>query len=225
MSDDALTEHPLHSMWRAMISRCHSPADKDYQWYGGRERRPIRVARKWHGAEGFYRFVEHVGPRPDGHQLDRIDNNKGYQPGNVRWVTSKTNNNNRRDNKMITYRGKTMSASMWADETGIPRQQISNRINRGWSVKDALTIPMKAKAKPLLIDGVSRTATEWAHLTGRKRTTIVNRIRRGMSAREAVFGELERRFDGICPRCVKRPRTDSDHYCAPCRREYMQERV
>lgn len=38
-----------------------------------------------------------VGKRPPGTTLDRIDNNKGYEPGNVRWTTRLVQSRNRRN--------------------------------------------------------------------------------------------------------------------------------
>jgi hypothetical protein len=75
------------------------------------------------------------------------------------------------------------------------------------------------------IDGEKLTITEWAKRSGKKRTTINNRLRKGMSPKEAVFGELARRFDKLCPRCKERPRTEQDHYCAPCRSAYVTDRA
>jgi hypothetical protein len=45
----------------------------------------------------FHRFAEDVGDRPGpGYSLDRIDNEKGYEPNNVRWATAKEQSANRR---------------------------------------------------------------------------------------------------------------------------------
>jgi len=127
-------------MWRGMLRRCYDTENKDYPFYGGRG---IVVHPPWKAS--FVTFADElaadIGERPDGGQMDRIDNARGYEPGNIRWTTSKVNNNNRRDNKVITFRGKTMTAAQWADEVGIPRQQIANRQNRGWSVERTLTEP------------------------------------------------------------------------------------
>ena len=46
----------------------------------------------------FSNFYRDVGDIPfEGAELDRIDNDKGYEPNNVRWVNHKTNSNNRRN--------------------------------------------------------------------------------------------------------------------------------
>jgi hypothetical protein len=47
--------------------------------------------------ESFEQFYAEIGPKPTAaHQLDRIDNDKGYEPGNVRWATKSQNERNRR---------------------------------------------------------------------------------------------------------------------------------
>ena len=208
-----------YQMWAGMVERCHDPEHKDYSYYGARG---ITVHPRWR--DSFEKFatelVAEIGPRPEGHQMDRVDNSKGYRPGNIRFVTAKENANNRRDNKCITHQGETLTAAQWADRTGLPRQQIANRINRGWSAEDALTKPLEEPAEELEIDGERLSVVEWSRRTGRIRTTIHNRIRAGMTPKEAVFGELGRRFDGICPRCRESPRHGKDKYCAPCRRAY-----
>lgn len=213
-----------YTMWTSMNDRCYSPAAKDYRFYGGRG---IKVHPRW--TNSFHRFatelVAEIGPRPEGYQMDRIDGDRDYEPGNIRWVTSKENNNNRRDNKLVTYNGETTTAALWADRTGIPRQQVANRINRGWTPEEALTTPMEERGHDLEIDGETLPLADWARRSGRFHTTIIKRLRRGMSAKEAVFGELKKNSDGICPRCRERQRSEKDHYCAPCRKAYAADRA
>lgn len=76
-----------------MISRCYNPKLRWYVYYGGRG---ITVCDEWR--ESFLAFYTYMGPRPIGHSIDRIDNNKGYEPGNCRWATSQSQIRNRRIN-------------------------------------------------------------------------------------------------------------------------------
>ncbi len=76
------------------IRRCE-PDSKDRADYF---ERGITVCERWRNlAEGIEDFVNHIGKRPSSnHSLDRIDNNRGYEHGNVRWATRKTQLENRR---------------------------------------------------------------------------------------------------------------------------------
>lgn len=48
----------------------------------------------------------------------------------------------------LTFNGKTQSIKAWADEVGLARPALYDRINRhGWSVEEALTIPKGARRK------------------------------------------------------------------------------
>lgn len=66
-----------------MLARCYNPRNQNYKYYGGRG---IRVCDRWTVEGGFKLFVEDVGPRPEGYQLDRINVNGDYHPLNCRWV-------------------------------------------------------------------------------------------------------------------------------------------
>ena len=71
--------------------------------------------------------------------LDRIDNTKNYEPGNVRWAEWSTQQNNRRSNREITFNGETRTLAEWAATTGIGRATIAYRIKHGWSLEEALS--------------------------------------------------------------------------------------
>lgn len=80
-----------YKTWINMISRCYNPKASHYKDYGGRG---IQVCAAWR--ESFITFYQDMGEKPDGLQIDRIDNNGNYEPSNCRWTTSKENNNNKR---------------------------------------------------------------------------------------------------------------------------------
>lgn len=93
------TSHPLYDIYLDMVARCHRTTHARYADYGGRG---VTVCGRWRG--DFWAFVADVGPRPEGvgptgratHTLDRIDNDRGYEPNNVRWATAHEQSQNKR---------------------------------------------------------------------------------------------------------------------------------
>jgi pentatricopeptide repeat protein len=79
-----------YSCWVRMKQRCFNPNQKDYPNYGARG---ISVCERW---LEFANFYEDMGDPPPGLTLDRIDNDRGYGPGNVRWATAREQVLNRR---------------------------------------------------------------------------------------------------------------------------------
>ena len=139
----AQTDHPLIHVWRQMRGRCNNPNYKCYAHYGGRG---IKVCERW---ASFWNFVADVGERPTPkHKLDRIDNERGYEPGNVRWVTQKEQLRNQRRNRMLTFQGRTQCLAAWAEELGMGRTVLQKRVVEfGWSVERALTTPVGYAAR------------------------------------------------------------------------------
>ena len=86
-----------YQAWVNMRSRCSDETAKCWKNYGGRG---ISVFPGWETS--FEAFLSHVGPKPHPkYELDRIDNDKGYEPGNVRWVSKSQNNRNRRTRAQV----------------------------------------------------------------------------------------------------------------------------
>ncbi len=101
---------PEYAAWANMRNRCENENHPSYKDYGARG---IRVFAEWLGAGGFVRFYRHIGARLSAnHELDRIDNNKGYEPGNVKWSTREQQMRNTRATHWIEIDGvKKHSAS------------------------------------------------------------------------------------------------------------------
>jgi hypothetical protein len=134
---------PEYSVWGGMRNRCNNKNDHSYRLYGGRG---IRVCQEW---DSFEAFLEHVGQRPSSkHSLDRIDNNKGYEPGNVRWTTSTIQARNTRRNVYWTFNGMTLCMKEWSTVTGIGLSVLSRRHLQGWAVEKILTTPPARKGRP-----------------------------------------------------------------------------
>lgn len=121
--------------WACMVNRCHNPNATDAKHYG---ERGITVCDAWR--KDFSTFLRDVGMAPSKrHTIDRIDNERGYEPGNVRWVTMTVQANNRRSNRMIEFNGRRMTLAEWSRVTGISYGTLKQRINRGWALDKALT--------------------------------------------------------------------------------------
>src|SRR6185312_861272 len=127
---------PAYFVWKAMRQRCSNPNDAAWNRYGGRG---IRVCKRWDNS--FEAFIADMGwPKPR-QSIERIDNARGYEPGNCIWSDDTTQANNKRNNHLVTFGGHTMTVSQWADETGLSMTCIYVRLRRGWSAEKALTTP------------------------------------------------------------------------------------
>jgi hypothetical protein len=111
---------PEYSSWQAMKNRCLDPNNKDFPRWGARG---VTVCDEW--ASSFESFFAHIGPRPNGTTLDRIDNLRGYEPGNVRWATPQQQQINRSTNWIVTIDGLTFeSQKEAADHFGVSETTI-----------------------------------------------------------------------------------------------------
>lgn len=131
-----LSRSTTYVVWRNMKSRCLNSKDKDYPRYGGRG---IEVCLRW---ISFAHFLEDMGERPTGMQLDRYPNNNGnYEPSNCRWTSPRENSNNRRSCRSVAYQGKTMTIAQWARELGIGPKTLRYRLEQNWPLGEVMNMP------------------------------------------------------------------------------------
>ena len=76
--------------WKNAKTRCLNPNRDSWKYYGGRG---ISICKEW--SDDFAAFFRDMGRCPPGLTLERIDNNKGYEPGNCKWATMAEQNNNK----------------------------------------------------------------------------------------------------------------------------------
>ena len=134
----------LYKIWCGMKYRCYNPNSDEYGIYGGRG---IVICDEWkEDFQSFYNWAISNGYKYD-LTIDRIDVNGNYEPSNCRWVTMKTQENNKRNNRIIEYKNKKQTISQWADEIGIRKEIIYYRLNHGWSIEKTLTQPVKKHKK------------------------------------------------------------------------------
>ena len=133
--------HELFYRWQSFRYMCRNPKSPSYKYYGGRG---IGYDLRWDNWDVFVFEVEsEIGKLPfKNAHFDRIDNNRGFFPGNIQWATPQRNMNNRQSNHMLTAFGKTQSLKDWHDESGINDATIWSRIfDHSWSIEDAVKIP------------------------------------------------------------------------------------
>lgn len=135
-----LSHTRIHSIWRSIKDRCYNPKNRHYKHYGGRG---ISVCDEWKdNFIPFYNWSLENGYE-ENLTIDRIDVNAGYYPGNCRWVSVETQANNKRNNKVFTLNGKTLTISQWSKETGVKYGDIQNRLNYGYSFEEAIDTNFK----------------------------------------------------------------------------------
>lgn len=125
----------LYRVWHHINNRCNNPNIDGFKDYGGRG---IKMCNEWKDFTCFMTWALNNG-YTDTMSIDRIDVNGNYEPSNCRWVTMKEQQNNKRNNHLITYKGITKTVSEWAEERGIKYGTLFARLTRyHWDVATAL---------------------------------------------------------------------------------------
>ncbi len=133
------------STWYAMKDRCLNENSKDWDNYGGRG---ITIHPLW--IKSFEAFYLYIGPRPTPDcTIERVDYNKGYVPGNVKWLPRREQPKNKRDNIRITAWGETKLVSEWGQDPRCPVNEfcIYKRLKRGWEEERAVITPSMQEEK------------------------------------------------------------------------------
>lgn len=123
--------------WKAMRWRCNPKSPTKNRYFD----RGIKVCERWNS---FDYFFEDVGPRPDkNYSLDRINNDRGYEPSNVRWATRiEQTNNTGRTNKVIVD-GAEVTLMDIVRSTGLHPETVRARIKGSWTYEKIVSTPLK----------------------------------------------------------------------------------
>jgi hypothetical protein len=130
---------PEYRAWDAMKTRCYCPSTIRFERWGGRG---ITVCDRWKNS--FENFLADMGPKPSSrHSLDRYPNKDGnYEPGNCRWATNSQQIRNSSKFRALSLNGETLTMEEWSKRLGATHSVVATRIFRGWTVEEALTIPI-----------------------------------------------------------------------------------
>lgn len=194
------TMKKLRQRWIGMLKRCKSTRPEVARNYA---QRGIGVCDEWHHFDTFARYVvEVIGvPSFEGAQritIDRINNSKGYEPGNIRWATYSENLRNRRCNRIVEYNGEQVTIAELAERYGKKYGLLMDRIARyGWSVDKAVntptqhdrrrTVPYRSKAETILeLDDRVMPFSMWCKEYQIEPETLRGRLARGWNMADAL---------------------------------------
>lgn len=126
-----MSHSSLYVVWDHMKQRCNNPTNASFKNYGGRG---ITVCDEWN--KSFSAFYSDMGDPPtDKHELDRRDNEGGYNKENCRWVLHVENNQNNRRTKLnkkdvYAIRQSRLSRKKLAKKYGVKLSTVSGILNR-----------------------------------------------------------------------------------------------
>jgi hypothetical protein len=128
----------LYTVWANMINRCKYPSVQSFPRYGGRG---IRVCERW---RVYANFRADMLPtfRP-GLTLNRKNNDGDYCPDNCVWSTPVEQARNTPRNRYLEFEGERLTLVEWNQRLGGSRQAVDRRLALGWTVREALTTPIR----------------------------------------------------------------------------------
>lgn len=107
------TSHEYYC-WAGAKARCTNPQHISYALYGAAG---VAMCDRW--LSSFADFAADMGPCPPGLTLDRIDNDRGYEPGNCRWATPAEQERNKRNSVRVVHNGVGLNLVDYAQALGV----------------------------------------------------------------------------------------------------------
>ena len=191
-----MSDTPEYAAWRAMRQRCLLPTHPAYPDYGGRG---ITVCERW--ASSFEAFYADMGPRPSPkHTLERTDNARNYEPGNCIWATWTAQLRNTRRNRIVSFRGRTMTLAEACELAGLNYDTVAFRLHKGWdeirALNEPLWSPTKARSNRIFVDYLGKRLPlgEACRQAGLPYTVVRKRLKLVLSPETALstpVGELK----------------------------------
>lgn len=173
----------LRKKWQAIKVRCEDPLSKNWHRYGGRG---IKLSAEFQDSRVFVEYVRSLPNASRKLQLDRIDNNRGYERGNLRWVDARTNTNNRECTATVDYRGSIIPISDFVrDCTNLSYEYVRELLDCGVSPEEIAT--WRKHPKNIVYDGKSMSLRHFAfEYTDMTPTNVRKLYLRGMSLDEII---------------------------------------
>jgi len=136
-----------YRLWRGLKNRAVNGLNHDKRY----SRNGIGMYPEW--VDDFVAFdtwiTANLGIRPEGYQLDRINNDGWYEPGNLRWATRSEQARNRRNTWKTSFMGEVTPVVCLCEIFGLAYDTVLKRVKtQGWTLADALATPVGKKRPP-----------------------------------------------------------------------------
>ena len=173
----------LYYIWMTMKQRCENPNNHCYQRYGAKG---ITVCEEWHKYENFKNWAMSNGYSVN-LTIDRIDNNKGYEPSNCRWADRKIQSRNRKHVQLFSFKGEMRTIQEISEITGVSEWTLRRRLKDNWSIEKAVSTPTKRRpVKIIEFNGEAFPQSVWDKKLGLPKGTVGERLRAGWSIERAL---------------------------------------
>lgn len=139
-----MSETRIYREWAAMLDRCSTTVKSPRRYHGNLG---VRVCSEWKRDFTLFSRWALANGYGDDLTLDRYPDPYGdYEPSNCRWATRSQQQRNRRNTKILEWRGQSKSIPDWADYLGVRGPLIHNRLRCGWTVERALSTPAQIRS-------------------------------------------------------------------------------
>ena len=161
----------LYTIWSNMKARCIRKSHPQYVHYGNRG---ITICNDWTKYSKFKDWSENNGYTPE-LTIDRIDNERGYEPDNCRWVSHKVQNNNKRNNIVIDETTVTLKC----EELGVDSKLILARMReQGMEFNQAIKLEQNFRHYKIMYENNEYNLKELCMKLGLNYDTVYKRIKK-----------------------------------------------
>jgi hypothetical protein len=128
-------------IWLHILERCNPKYKEIHKNYAGRG---ISVCERW--LNSFENFLLDMGTRPTpDHSIERKNNAGDYTPDNCKWATRIEQGNNKRNNRLIEWRGEVNTVAQWGRILGVDPKRLQLRLGYGWPIDRVMMEPARTQ--------------------------------------------------------------------------------
>jgi hypothetical protein len=177
----------LYMVWAAIKQRCNNPKCPKYKNYGARG---IKMHPAWQESYAeFAQYMKSLGKKPsEKHSIGRIDNDKGYVPGNIQWEPPKLQARKKQTSHFVFYQGKERTLQEVSEMSGVDHRRLQHRVvDQKMSIDEAVNLPLEAGLKYYLYKGENHKLGSWAEILKIPYHVLYDRLHRLKWSVEQTF--------------------------------------